>query len=555
MFVVATLFTGLVGMADGQTQVPAHKGMSLDSTQHSIVFTREGLTRHPEAMEREPRVRFQAMQRWQPPDLATFHSASQLPVSTAATSHRDWNVDLIAGRIFANSYPTKYVFDPAAAPDCTRDFVVYGLATAGTTGGQANLVAFNNLYSGTGGACGAGPTVLFAYNITTQTGGRITLNPIISEDGTKIAFVESTSTGGNAILHVLTWTAGQGSIASAAVPTADNTVAFSVGANDSTSSPWVDYFNDVAYVGSDDGFLHKIKDVFHGNPAEEFDLSWPVLLLGTGRFTTPVLDSVRNLILVGRGNGNLYRVNTQDTTDVISMPVGLTGSRNPAIKADPIVDITNGTTFAVSSNNGTGAVLVQFDTVTLNPLATASLGIGSANTILPTPISVNLRQPALSNDYYNGLTTGTIRACGTGTGVDISPWQYAFSFPTVNSSLQPIMNTTPAVALQLLTGSTSARCTSLTEFFNPNIPTVGTGTDFFFFGVNRDCTSIVGGSPDGCVVSMTGNTNTATTTAPIAGGTSGIVIDNYSTDAQASSMYFSGEGTNTAYKLTQAGLN
>jgi hypothetical protein len=117
------------------------------------------------------------------------------------------------------------------------------------------------------------------------------------------------------------------------------------------------------------------------------------------------------------------------------------------------------------------------------------------------------------------------------------------------------MNTGPAVSQQLLTGTTSARCTSLTEFFNPNIPTIGTGTDFFFFGVNRACTVPGGTTADGCVVSMTGNTNTATTTAKIAGGTSGIVIDNYSTDAQASSMYFSAEGVNTAYKLTQAGLN
>jgi len=43
-------------------------------------------------------------------------------------------------------------------------------------------------------------------------------------------------------------------------------------------------------------------------------------------------------------------------------------------------------------------------------------------------------------------------------------------------------------------------------------------------------------------------------TATETGGTSGIIVDNTSGSAQASSIYFSNLGSNTAVKLTQSGL-
>jgi hypothetical protein len=50
-------------------------------------------------------------------------------------------------------------------------------------------------------------------------------------------------------------------------------------------------------------------------------------------------------------------------------------------------------------------------------------------------------------------------------------------------------------------------------------------------------------------VGATGSTATET------GGTSGIIIDNTSGSAQASSIYFGAIGTNSAVKLTQSGLH
>jgi hypothetical protein len=110
------------------------------------------------------------------------------------------------------------------------------------------------------------------------------------------------------------------------------------------------------------------------------------------------------------------------------------------------------------------------------------------------------------------------------------------------------MDTVPSFSKQLLT-STLARCTGWTEFFNPNVGGV-LGTDFFFFGLTQDCTGP--GTSGGCVVEITG-TNTTPTTATVTGGTSGIVVDNYSA-GEDSSIYFVALSVNTAYKFTQNGL-
>ena len=47
---------------------------------------------------------------------------------------------------------------------------------------------------------------------------------------------------------------------------------------------------------------------------------------------------------------------------------------------------------------------------------------------------------------------------------------------------------------------------------------------------------------------------TTITTAFVNGGPSGIIVDNYSSAAQASSIYLTSLLTNIAYKFTQEGL-
>lgn len=533
------LFVLVSGVWAQESPSPRHVGVPQDWTRNHLVFSRDALLRQPNLLYYEPRILHQAMQRWQAPNSNIFHGAEPTQTSSGSSSNnRDWNVQL-SGRIAANMFPAKFSFDPAAPPSCANDYVVFGLAVVGVTGGAANLVGFNNLYAGAGppaGICGAAPSVMFAYNTTTVAGGKIVLSPVLSEDGKKIAFVESTpGATASAIFHVLTWTAGQGTIAASVAPGAMTSLTFSTATGSTTSAPWVDYFSDIAYLGTDDGKVYKITGVFKGTPTLAGAPTWPVTVSAASRLTPPVLDNRLGMLMVGSANGNLYQINIA-TGALASVVIGRRGGGNKGfgILGAPIVDVTNGTTFVVSSNDGTSAVLVEVDTASLTELARARIGQGSAGGTV-----VNLYQPAFSNDYYTDPSTGLVRLCGTGAG-DTTPWQYAFGFTGKT------MNTNASFSQQLLT-STAARCTGWTEFFNPNI---GGGTDFFFFGLTADCTGV--GNPGGCVVSRT--SDTSLTFATLTAGPSGIVADNYSTAGQASSIYLTAKNASRAYKFTQNGL-
>ncbi len=531
-------FFALVPLLCAQDAIaPQHNGVTQDWSDRQIVFSLDGLERHPEMLYREPRILHQAMQRWQVPDFGTFQSADPLSDTVSKPeSGSDWSVAALGGRLLLNSFPAKFSFNPGATPSCTGDYVVFGLNTAGVTGGAANLVAFNNLYAGTGGLCGSAPTVVFAYNTTTHTGGKVVTSPVISEDGTKIAFVESASApSASTIFHVLTWTAGNGVIGNAAAPAAMTSLTLSSTTDDTASAPWVDYAGDAAYVGSDNGLIYKITGVFHGTPALAGS-PWPITVSANLHLTPPVLDSHLGMLMVGSANGNLYRINTA-TGALATLIVG-SGS-SAGIVAPPIVDVTNGTTFVVDSNDGTSGVLVEVATATMLQVAKARIGEAAAS-----GTAIHLYQPAFSNAYYTKPSTGVIRVCGTGTA-DTTPWQYAFGFGGTGGTT---MQTTASFSQQLLT-TAAVQCTGWTEFYNPN---VNGGTDFFFFGLTSACTAT--GAAGGCVAEITGS-NTTPVTTTVDGGASGIVIDNYSTAAQASSIYLTALSVNTAYKFTQNGLH
>ena len=512
-----------------------HTGVPQDWSQSHIVFSRDALALHPDVIYREPRVLYQAMQRWQAPNSDVFHGADPLPAS-AKTGHRDWSVDLEKGRLNVNTFPAKFSFDPGAPPSCSGDYVVFELDTAGVTAGQANLVAFNNLYAGSGGLCGAAPTVMFAYNTTTVTGGKIVTSPILSEDGTKVAFVESVvGPPASAIFHVLTWTAGQGTIIAAAAPSMTS-LTYSASAYNTASSPWIDYSSDTVYVGADNGVVYQITGVFKGTPTLSGS-PWPVTVSAGFHLTPPVFDATQGFVMVGSANASLYQINTT-TGALATLVVGKKGGTSSGIVAAPIVDVTNGTTFVVDANDGTSAVLVEADTASLTQLSKVRIGLGAATPAGGKATAVALYEPAFTNAYFTNPADGDVRLCGTGAD-DTTPWQYEFGFTGRT------MNLSPAFSEQLL-ASAGARCTGWTEFYNPNI---NGGTDFFFFGLTEDCT----GAVDGCVVALTGNSTI--TTAPVDGGPSGIVVDNYSTAGQASSIYLTADKLNTAYKFTQNGLD
>ncbi|MGD0212964.1 MAG: hypothetical protein ABSB87_07010 [Terriglobales bacterium] len=708
--VFCVVFLAFLSSICAQQAIPLrHVGDPEDWSTNQIVFTRDALARHPGLIDREPRIQHRLVQHWQPPRGRVVQQAiTNLPIPSGLK--RDWDIGTLGARLRENSFPAKYTFNPAAPPDCVNDYVVFGLSTAGVDGGQANLVAFNNLYvndSSTGYCPGSTPLVMFAYNVTTSAGGKIDTSPVISLDGTEIAFVETVAGNpGSSIFHVLTWTAGQGVIGTAVTPTPAqmSTLLFSTTPN-TTSSPWVDYSSDTAYIGDAKGNVSQITPVFNGTPALGAS-PWPVNVGTPYSLTSPVLDSVLDVLMVGSANGNIYQIPISNPTAIIPAAVG--NGTSPQIVAPPIVDITNGTTFVAVSDNGTSAALEQFQTASLGlgPLAVAPIGVGASG-----GTKMHLFQPAFSNAYYNyvsGTNTGVVSLCGTGSPVenDTSPWQYEFGFSAT------LMNTTPVTGYpQQLSKDATDRCTGWTEFYNPNAGptnnitavsvasnvvtvsaintltvgeevyiqdatpatflngqtltvtsivnpgppnggftanfiypagypetpntgivgivdvitatlissdilfvaannanltvgeqviiqgteesflnnqfvtiaslvgpgplhsgftanftapsyfnpsdtgTVGPGTDFFFFGLTGDCTSVFGGAPNGCVVAIGNNNGTITTAnAGVVGGPSGIVVDNYSSAAQASSIYFMSLSDDDAFKFTQNGL-
>jgi hypothetical protein len=158
----------------------------------------------------------------------------------------DWSVDLGDGHVAAYQSPATYTLD-YNNPSCVNDYAAYALDVAGVTGGQANLLGINNLYSGESGSPCTGPTVHWAYNGSTVH-GEIRTSPSPSVDGTKIMYVESTSS--KAVFHVLTWNAGEGASATAsAAPVAVGactattscltSVTLSNASSDTIASPYV----------------------------------------------------------------------------------------------------------------------------------------------------------------------------------------------------------------------------------------------------------------------------------------------------------------------------
>lgn len=521
-------------------QKPVRLGIPHDWSERHLIFSRQALTEHPELARVEPRLLFQAMR--QQRDTKQSRPAGQNSVP-ASGEQRDWNVALGTGHVTLGMSPAKYGFDPSQPPSCANDYVLFGLNVAGVTGGQASLVAYNNLYSGAGGYCGtSGPSVLFAYN-TTTAGGRIQTSPVLSLDGTQVAFVESA--GGSSVFHVVKWATGTGNGTSAtnsAAPGTGNSatetsLTYATAATNTRSSPWIDYTNDAAYVGADDGKLYKISPVFNGTPAL-VGAPWPLTIANGRRLTAPVLDPRTQNIFIGDGQGFLWQVSLTNLGTKKSLAVGATGNRNPGIIDGPLVDVSSDTIFAISSNDGTSAVVVQADTPTLTEMSRSRIGLGSTGT---PGTNVNLYDGTFNNNYYNNPSSGYLFVCGTGAA-DTTPWRYLFGFTGVK------MNTSASASSQIL-NSTRSRCSPITEFFNPNIGT--SGTDFFFWGMTADCS---GTGTSGCIFSRT--TTDIITSADSAGGTSVVITDNDSTLGQASSVYFSNQGNPNALgvKLTQNGL-
>ena len=505
----------------------------------------------------------------------------------------DWAVSLENGYMPQNQFPAKYRFD-VSTEDCNSDYVLFGLTVA--SGTQANLVGINNLYTEASPACNGGsPWVAFAYNTVTQTGGQIRTSATLSTDGTKVAFVESTS--GASYFHVLVLPypipsppSQAGTVLSPQTPTpctmptavgCMTTLTIESSATNTNSSPWVDYGTDTAYVGADNGVLYKITPVFGGGaPVLVSNADWPVTVSTQPNsvLTDPVVDTNSGRIFLGDGEGYLYAVSLNSPggtyaarqtigwagngpgTGVVDPPIVVNDSANPSI--DQVFVVTG-----CSQVVGVGGAVSQLaaDFTNSSGYATVNLGSGHGNGDCTTG---NVHSGAFDNAFWlNGSASGHMMACGfvSGTGsvplIPSNPQMYFFPFDTNH------LITDTGSSTFVVNNTFGDECSPLTEFDD------GT-TDRMFFGV--------GGASDGFLESSTitsslttptctGAPTSSCVTAPSApGGTSGIVIDNQLSNG-GTNIYFSTlapgsvnsqpcnvtGGTATPYcavKLTQSGL-
>lgn len=478
----------------------------------------------------------------------------------------DWSVSLggTNSTLPRTQYPAKYNFDVNAPPDCVNDYAVFPTNRAGAAN-QATIVGFNQLYSTQGAAGGLcnhdGPAVKWAY----QTGSAVGSSPMLSLDGTKVAFV-SRNPG---IVHVLTIGTGPNngtSVIAPAVPgsgnnAVDSQVALSGGQSVSLSSLFVDYVNDAGYVGDDAGVLHKITGVFKGTPSEVTTGRWPITVSAAGAgLNDPVFDSVSQHVFVTDSAGNLsYVLETGSTTGACA--AGFPGppclgspsvavSGGSAIVDSPVVDFVTGRVFSETASDGLGhAQIVQTDTA-LGGVVRMNVGQQDVNAARP------LHNGAFDISYLNDVSTGFYYVCGKANNATLDPTLYRIGFNAAG-----IMNSVGATTLRL--ARAAGQCSPITEFFNTgSIP----NKDWLFVAVNTRCgnTPVL---PGGCVMSydITNGMPTALTAAVAErNGTSGIIVDNVSPAAQASNIYFTNEGTGAcgdgiatggcAVKLTQSGL-
>ena len=289
-------------------------------------------------------------------------------------------------------FPAKYVFDVTATPSCSSDFVAIGIGTNPVSGGQANILGVNNLYS-TSPASSApncttnGPTVKFAYASGT---GEVPAPVAISLQGTQLGYIENLTTG-KSYFHILTigTTGANGtSAANAVLPgtgnnAVDKTVLLSpdggVTNQSSTSDPYIVYTNndvsDAAYVttyspaGSGSGYLYKISNVFNG--AATPTIVWSVSINAIP--SSPVYGSTSHSVFFTDSKGRIdYVVDTGASPTVVYGPIvaGGTTSLNPVM-----IDNSSQHVYASFNTNGTNAIVVQAPT-SLASFVSVAVGTG-----------------------------------------------------------------------------------------------------------------------------------------------------------------------------------
>jgi hypothetical protein len=494
----------------------------------------------------------------------------------ATPIHRDWGVPLGTGATMgAGMFPAKFSFDINATANCasdtTPDYVVYNTGLV-STASQAGIVAFDNLYSGCSGFVTA-PTNYWAYKIT-GTGDNCTTcttltSPVLSQDGSQVAFVGSSTSG--SFLYILKWKAGEGTVGSPAQPTTSTaTVAtyltcrnltggaatscllslpLGIG-NNTNSPPFYNYAFDMLYVGDDNGVLYKFTGVFRGTPTKAGS-PWPISV-SSSKLTAPVYDQTSGNAYVGDSNGVLSFV--RDTSSTVGACVSGTppclgsatlnaGGGNPIVDA-PIVDSTNQKVFVFVGTDAGGTTAGVFQTPTnLASHVEATVGTAFGNT---------LYDGAFDNQYFTNLGSGNghLYVCGNiGTLLGLS---HNVALFRIGFNATGVMNNANDGSSLTLTSSfplfgALPTCSPATEISPSG------SSDLLFVSVTGSGSLGTCGTT-GCIMSFALPTSSPFTfpaaaahTLQESSGTSGIVVDNIATSPTGTSqIYFTPLGNSSA---------
>ncbi len=563
--VLGVLTLGFASIAGAQSKTGAsdqaqrHYGYPIDWSSRQVVLAGNSTAKALSAGQHEPRQVYNMARRMAAIERERRHRARP---NERHHIKIDWAVSLENGYVAPNQYPTKYSFQ-VTSDDCNKDYILFALRLATGAGTQANVVGINNLYTGGTLNCNSGsPWVAFAYNAITQTGGQILTSPTVSAEGDKVAFIESSASG--SYFHVLVLPSPipappshTGTVlapqtpSSCAAPTVTGcmtTVQISAATN-TLASPWIDYTNDTAYVGTDDGKLYKISPVFHSTaPQVISDTNWPVTVTtGTSKvLASPVADNSANRVFLGDGNGLFYAIDMTAPAHGVaaSQTVGWSGHGAGTAIVDPAIVVNDPANAAVdqvfaftgcSNVVGIGGAVNQLPANFTNASTYTAVNLGSSDG-QGNCTTQNVHLGAFDNAFWNnGSTSGHMIACGfvNNGGAPAAPQMYMFGFNTTTH----ILNTTATKTFQI-DNNKGEECSPLTEFYDGTTDRVfygtGSSTTGFFKSTTVTATSI---STSGNCTNA-GPTNTCVTAPAALGGTSGSVIDNQVSNG-GTNIYFS----------------
>jgi hypothetical protein len=391
----------------------------------------------------------------------------------------------------------------------------------------------------------------------------------ISLDGKKLAYIEDILSG-ESFFHVLTIGTSDNNGSSPTTPAvpgggnnaSDVTVRLTPDSGmtnqSSTTAPFIDYQDDVAYVttyswATGDGYLYRISPVFGaGTPAITWVLHDNCSGGASSVPSSPVYDQVSDTVYFTDTGARLNWVTTPEGTPTLNC--GTVGTFDNTAANPPVVDGINYAVYYGFNNNGANAQVSEQNTAYLGE-GSLGINVGAGNNTYTGPYNVDFNNAYYDCDLSGSPCSGTplLYVAGTDGATGTEPTLYAEGFDPGTFGFTDSGNT-PTLSASLASGA--ADSSPVTEFYNAT-----TSRDYLFVGVTDNCEAATEGRAGGCVMSLdiTNGFPTisgSTTALPASGGPTGIVIDNDSSDPQASSIYYATKSSPaTLVKATQSGLN